>query len=295
MKSSDNRVGANVIWAKYQVWKKTNDQSLLDSMRSDFTVQLDDKVVDVYAPDFWSCRIMYELWLDDKLPQDLKDNAKKLCDKGIYEFPRTLREPGDATVRLSADVKIAKYEEIDLNSVNFGETSGAYIEYSKRQQMADQLLKYSSYISEFVTKYEWEKVDNYHTIAKAFQNQVLNLYQQLAGNNKLVPYECVMGVGFMDLYNATKEDKYLKFAEKLIGANKYHDISLFDKVTCAYFIDKMRTLLKRDDYGPIYDNLFSDIYQNHYDQQYKALYEDMHPGKLFKAENNSLLGIILKI
>ena len=70
------------------------------------------------------------------------------------------------------------------------------------------------------------------------------------------------------------------------------DFVVFD---AAYFIDKMRTLLKRDDYGPIYDNLFSDIYQNHYDQQYKALYEDIHPGKLFKAENNSLLGIILKL
>ncbi|MCJ7740603.1 hypothetical protein MUP32_04795 [Candidatus Microgenomates bacterium] len=289
----DNRVGTNVLWAKYLLWTRTKDTNLLTSIRTDLEMETNTTKVDVYAPDFWSCKLLYEIYQDTAIPQDyqdLKTKAKELCYRGVYFALQLPVKVKKADIEIDVNAELNPIADIDIEKPfkldpDLDKPSD---DYNVNMKLERKLRKFSSYVSDYLAKYKFDQIPNNINIAKALFNDLVDTYSSLGGSNNYVKGECVLGVAALDLHDVTKDQKYLNFATKLFSANKYNDIPLSEKAACGVFVYNLFSTTKDQQYQTTMKNTATSMLSN-YDPNIGAFFQNEYPQKRYEVESNTLI------
>lgn len=263
----DGRIGIYPLWAKFLFWQKTKDKEVGESMKANLNL-FDNNEQRYFQPEFWSCKILYDLFLDTNLSSETKLKTKTLCERAQY-YVEIIKKDG----YLWSDTIITPVPENPQNLDN-----------SKVD-----LSKFSAYASDFSTRYLWDKNTNNLTIAKTLFNLSAASYESQKSKG-FVPGGCVLGIAAIDLYKSTKEEKYKKFSADLFDKiSQQKPIALFDKITCGEWSQHLYNLSHETKYQKRKEKIMQDLINNHYDRAVGAFYTPYGNNRFFEIRENSLM------
>ena len=153
----------------------------------------------------------------------------------------------------------------------------------------DKFKVYTSYASDFATRYDWQKYKDDLTGAKFFFNLALQIFSQQ--NSKL--QDATIGSAALDLYKATQNSIYLEFAKYYL--EKKQTVGCLSTEECA---DYLLFINEIKDYGYFVDyNLreqtVSFIVKKAYDND-KKLFRTMASGSYsYSVKDNSVLSALI--
>ncbi len=285
-KETDIRVGLYALWARFVYWQNTQDASnkLLENLKQDVDNYNDPKKVNTLQPDFYSCRILYDLELDTTLPKEFKKDVQNICDRVSMVMP-------DFT-EFSKTGKIPQYTEVNLSQIFTQKPLG--IVPKEKAKILINFVPYSAYISDLVAKQWWTKDAKYLDMAKAIFNKTVEYYTQLR-TQQSVPEACILGNSALDLYQSTKDNKYLNFAVNLAASKKFDQGSLFAQANCVIFLDNLITQANQIQYTKTKKDLTNQLIKNNYDSKGGAFFSMEGENKIYNVKDNALMIKVLTL
>lgn len=194
----DNRVGLAVAWGRFKYYLQTKDPQDLIILQKDIDILDNSQITEVIQNDFWNCKFMYEMYNGTDLIQTTKDKIKNICLKSS-NYPLTemnLEDPSNIVV----------------------EDNGANIDkVIKGQRLAHDPMTDSTVFTSYATsasdkaiKYIWNRNIMDLKASQIYFNKALALYS--TDKTQIGDESSLLGVAAVDLFNATKNNKYLSFA-----------------------------------------------------------------------------------
>lgn len=197
---TDNRVGAQVIWARFQQYKKTRDANDLASLTNDLATYTDVNRVPTIQNEFWNCKLMSDLIQDTTLSTQIRDSAKQICARGGY-YPLDYDQ-------INTIISSGSFKEPNIQDLLQGKglPSGLTTDIKR-------FTDHAVYSSDFSTKYMLNRQEKDLQIAKLYFTKALYEYGQ--NEQELSDKYALLGIASLDLYKATKNQQYLDEAIKI--------------------------------------------------------------------------------
>ncbi|MDH7476581.1 MAG: hypothetical protein QHH09_03935 [Microgenomates group bacterium] len=216
---TDKQLGIIAMWAHYIFYKKSNKAEELAVVKNHIASYANE----VYQPDFWHCRFLYEIASEPSWSQNEKNQLKKICDDSLY-------------YKYHNAVKNA-LNNLEFNSnyfINAMKTTNKTILYTEIGPLNEQeALMFSTYASDFIAKYRWTNIPQHLFVAKNYFDAALSYYlSHKSDNNVYLPY---LGLAALDIYKVTSNENYLNFAKFIAEqvANMNID-NLSTKISLSY-------------------------------------------------------------
>ncbi|OGK63001.1 hypothetical protein A2334_01555 [Candidatus Roizmanbacteria bacterium RIFOXYB2_FULL_38_10] len=198
----DHRLGALVIWAEAELYKKTKNETLRERMNNDMDIYLDPKKVLTIQPYLWHCRFLLDM-ADDPLWLPEKDKLNKLCDRGRYGvITRQFSSKTEQTIQeIIANLSQGKEPLLYADGFHYN---------------PKLLTNFATQTSEFAAMYLYEPKKNFYEDAFVMYLTALEEYAENkksgADLSMQAPY---LTVATIDMYRMTSDKRYLGFAEIL--------------------------------------------------------------------------------
>jgi len=230
---TDKQVGVTVLWSRYQYYKETQDKEELQIIKEHIKTY---QAVS-FQPDFWHCKLLYEMSQDTVFTTEEKNQLKNMCDRSVY-FRHSKA--------LEAKKDINKFSSADTTSRLVNKGSTLIISDSLPQDDREFLI-YSAYVSEFVSRYRWLNSSFNLEAAKDYFDNALSYYLQRKNSTlSALPF---LTIGALDIYQVTGNKEYLNFASFLTERieNEKRD-KTFDLVALSLLEDSFYKLTKEEKY-----------------------------------------------
>ncbi|MBD3329296.1 hypothetical protein GF357_02270 [Candidatus Dojkabacteria bacterium] len=245
-----NQTGAPVIWAKFKHFEAFSDEDkskeYLAQIDNDLDVYLDQSKVDTLQINFWNCRFLQEIYLSDKVSESIREKALKMCSRNVYN---PLLSQG-FTENFSEQEGYYDYvESVLTGDRSIYETADKSFPLSEQEP---ELISYAVYASDEAAQFKMTEDDYYLERAEYFANQAASIYVNETAENRFFgdSTKCILGVALLDLYRATANDKYIRFASEF-GNNG-------DAISTTADVNAMAVC------GMFYNEMFSELYYDNY-------------------------------
>lgn len=304
----DSRAGLSVLWGSYNLFKKTGNQKDLGRVNYLLNFYSDDKTIERYGLqiNFWNCKWLYLISQEELLNTDQKAKAEKICRLAAY-YPYTQGmdkkkiEQGIEKIEETIDKRESPEGNIKERAVNSNEE--------------EAFISYSTYASDYASKYLWFGRKSSLEYSKDYFYKAVDFFGQ-SSPSKYLDGKCVLGIASLDLYKATKEDKFLNFGKKLFEkeeieslclggkevSSSFCTMSVFEKTTCALFARELAVLTKEEGYSRIEQRLIDSLINSNFDylgypgyqKGYGAFFGlDNFGGRSYSVRENALMGEVL--
>ncbi len=290
---TDSREVIDVVLARYAYWKKTKDTKTLDLLKQDLDVLGDEKKLPQLMPEFWHCKLFYEIWNDKLMPGDLKDKAKASCARSMTSgYPDV-----DLKSILSDTITVTPFPEKsiqELESALNKPEKNITLSPQEEEELQQKYPKYAAYVSDFLNKYQWEKKNQDLEAAKTFFSYALDAYKRAEEAAVIPQKECLLGIASLDFFKTTADDKYRSFAQKLWEKISISPKgSLFSQATCAIFTNEINTITPDKKYGDFLKNLTDEIIKNNHEINSGAFFYKSNGSIIKEIRDNCLLVKVL--
>lgn len=263
----DNRVGIDVIYARFKYWQRTKDENTLKKLKADLTTYNNRKIVQKIQNSFWNCKLMSEISSEKLLDQASRNMAKRICDRST-SFASRIKNNGP----MEENFKPTEFiDDVDLTTA-FSQRKNASV--PPEINPSDQsLTEYAVFSSDFSAKFVWKKINNYLLIAKSLFNAAFSSYISTRRQaDAFIDGECNLGIAALDLYKSTNEEKYLTFAKDLFKEDLIGKISILKKdnaseqISCALFSEQLFRATKDNRYKEARAEMLQTLLINNYDE-----------------------------
>jgi len=270
--------GAQVIWARFQHFAKTGDNTDLQKINQDLTTYLDPKVVPYIQNRFFSCKLLYEI-ISSKNPatSSLNDKLAELCNRNTHN-PFDLNE---------INALISKNEDKDPNLDSFLVGQAQTTALTKNQ---GNLLEPEILSSEYSTRFLWfSDPTDLRRAKQYFIKATMDFDSKLKSADAKT---ATLGIASLDLYQATQEKKYMEIAETLFPeSGKCSEVS--DCAYMAMFARQMFLMSNEDRWKQLELQVLKTAIAKGYDVDQKAFHTFGNTRQTFDMMNNSFLAGLL--
>lgn len=241
----DYKSGISVIWGRYQYYSFTRQKNQLSILNQDLSAYLDKSRIPTVQIDFWDCKLMYNLWKSNILSDDLKQKAKIICTRGQYDV-----KTFDVFTKFYKDPVEPDPDQI-INGKQY-----------PNLLPSDKTLfdEYAAYSAESASMYSWFKRKN--DLLEAKSNFIDALITYDLKNNQ--QNHSSLGIASADLYYATYEDKYLRFAKYILNTNS-HCHTLMECISRTILAKEIFTITKDGSYDKISKSEINNIISHYFD------------------------------
>jgi len=301
--SVDHRISLYVIWARLAYWKKTGDQAVLSQLEADLDTLLDSAKTPILQAEMWSCRISADIWQETNIPQSTKDKAKAVCQKAKPKDAKIILSKLDQTKTFDPDQEKSKLNTIDIN--NPIPATAANPNDQEFKNWDDARLYFNSSVvstSDFVGKYLMDNNQDNLQVAKLLFTYITDDYQSKRALRSVLdknyPDKCLWGIAAADLYQATKENQYLSFAQNLLdkeisGPLSAGQSSLFSKTICSLSASELYKVSPDAKYQNFETSLLQNMIANNFDSTNNYFFSKNGDNIEAEIKTNALLVKIL--
>lgn len=268
---TDKQVSITALWSRYRRYKISGDQSELTQIATDILQyskrsEIEDYWQKVYQPDFWHCKLLYDMAHDNIFSKEYQDALYSICQNNSYFLSR---------------IELA-------NIANENKLDKIYPQDKRRFAI------YNTMISDFVSLYRWTKDERLLKIAKMYFTNAKNYY---LANNLLPSDSSYLTIASLDLYLATNDKIYLDFANNLF--NRFTDSDrqnlTLDQLaelclSSQYYYDNIS---KNQKYQIIKNDSVSRLIERGWDSQKGAFHGFTEKDKSYETRNNALINVCL--
>ena len=217
---TDKQVSITALWGQYQYYKNTGNLSELDQIKQNLVnyskrSEIQDYWLKVYQPDFWHCKLLYEMSKDNVFNAEYKNYLKNICQNNAYFLSSS---------------KLVTF--VDNNQ------QGRLMPQDQRR-----FAIYNSMISDFASLYLWLGNEQYLKVAQMYFNNAKNYYT----TKKIPPSDSAyLTLASLDLYLVSKDKTYLDFADSLYNQFNTADLNSLNLnqltelcLTSRYYFDNI--------------------------------------------------------
>ena len=270
---TNKQLGIYVVWARYRNYINTKNQKDYINLVKDLDTLTTPVIGFPAQNDFLNCKLMYEISQSGIFDKDnSKEKVDDICLGSIHygpeldEFSRTLGQN--------------KYNlEPQINEVISGKSIDKW-EIANPQSFN----KYALYASDLTYVYKWQKTTVDLEAAKYYFKMALQIFSNK--NPNLGDSE--LGLGALDLYRETKDQRYMDFIDYYLDyKTNTKCISLDD---CAYyimFLDEYYALTKKAEIRNRINGILQMLIKEGYDKQ-KGVFHSIN-GKTYTTLTNALI------
>lgn len=282
-----------MIWGRVKYYEQTKDQEALNKILEDFNT-LSTKILQLNR---WNCKLMYDIWQNSGISQEIKNKALALCEKGGYEGSQEDSiEDQNIEDLISETIK----NIVNKQSINIDKR------YDKKI-LEENFYRNASCTSENAIISNWNELIKDDKIRLGIKKSGLTLFRNaLFGYSlKEVPsvYDnSILGVASLDYYKITNQKDYLDFALYLYEKNKtisMDKIFSYDYAYDAFFTRELKNLITKEEYDENYKKIVFNIINNGFDYKgynaefkNKGAFHNSYKTYLTK-ENGLIVGLIL--
>lgn len=287
----DSRIGINALWSHfihYQIKKDTQDLIQIDNIIAYYN---SPESVGVQA-NFWSCKILNEIWKSNILNDTQNEKIKKLC------LQSTFYRPYASDLQIN-NPNINKYKFLDAS---FIVPDLFYQNYDASSYENNKSILYSAFSSDYVNRFLFSQDKKDLDDAQIYFNAaVITLRQQ--PKNTYINGRCVLGIAALDLYQATNNEDYLNFTKNFTenegldsyaqyinktdsNIPKYFQNSVFERASCSILYHDIYKLTSDSKYKNYSSNLFSNIADKSFDKIAAFSFDDAN--YYYSLKENSL-------
>lgn len=297
--SSSNRTGPVVIWGETKYLEKVEDPSQREILLSDIGLYLDKKKVVIIQPDFFTRRLLYEVFQSSVIYGETRERVKELA---LEAKPVETNNLGFIKERLAKGERppevislINKFSTEGKNKKGISFTS----DFNSRMVAA--------FAADFLSFYQWNKDINDLKIAQwLFYDAV---FDYLTEREKMSETTiCLTGIASLDFYRFNEQEAFLSFAKKIFSSEKRINqacwlnnscsggVSLMPPVTCAFFAKELGSVEPTNSqYKDYVKKTLDYLIKNNYDSTDGCFFDSNTVNKNKEVIANALLvGLLSK-
>ena len=286
----DPKVAVHVMWARFKYFQATGDRNQLDAINQDletFTGLYQNPSNTIsYQINHPTCTLLYDLWQTDEFTSDQKQKMQDLCSKSTF--------PGAEVDEINQEIANRVIPpEMDTGSVIRGEKL-PYRGIVNIEDFRNGYYKYAISASDMISQYLWLNKTAQLTVAKQLVDKATQIFSNEKEGKLVNQASMVLGASIVDLYIATKDQKYLDFAKYLAQVQESRLCQNTEECSYhLYFLDKLFKVTQDLRYRDAINNLISYLKNTAFDDQTGA-FQSMIPKVVsFETRNNSLLAGII--
>ncbi|KKS47293.1 hypothetical protein A3J20_04955 [Candidatus Gottesmanbacteria bacterium RIFCSPLOWO2_02_FULL_42_29] len=223
---TNKQYGLYVLWARYKNFLNTNKEVDLVKIKNDIIILTTPEIGFPAQNDSYNCKLMWEMSQSEVFDKENKEAIDQVCIGSIHFGPE-MNE-------FNRSIKQKKYDlDPKIDEVIEGKVLDKW-------EIANSLAfnKYALYASDLTYVYYYLGNNDDLDAAKFYFDMALQIISNK--DNKLE--DAVLGIASIDLYKATKEAKYLDFANYFLQAKS--KIGCNSAEDCAYYIMFLQELSK---------------------------------------------------
>lgn len=252
---TDRQLTFPVIWSMYHYYLKTKKQSILNDIKEIILSFSNTQT----QPNFWHCRVLYDLYQSNDFSPSEKEKIKTLCLDGV-NFDLPVIEP---FIEKSRPESFNAQQIINkINDINQGKVISDQINIKDEWDF----IIYSANISNFVYRYYWFKEPRDLQTARTYFDHALAYYQN--NQEQYLSGLPIMIIGALDLYEATKNPEYLTLAKYLYQKNLEKETVFKNKLNQITFFmlleKKMYDVTKEEKYNSLLSSHIKFVYDSYY-------------------------------
>lgn len=273
-----------VLWSKFKYAQKIGNYD--DFIKE---VNLSQEIIKEHSLQYygWNCKLLYETWQSDKLPQITKDQIKNFCIKSEYEFEDGLKLPLDLdqTLLINIDKVMNNQSLSKINSVF---------------DLKESFYNNAFLVSEIVTRKLWEETQailysesnlSESDLAKIYFNKALVGYSMK--ENLEIKDSAILGIASVDMYRLTKDEKYLNFAEYLLNLKlKLGEDVPYSLIYQALLAQDLAVITQNQSYNVINEKAIAGIVGNNEESEYQKGAFKAPSDAYYLKENSLIVGLL---
>lgn len=278
--------GIYTAWGRFHLFRTTGNNLQKEKLQSDLKTYADESIIPTIQNYFWNCKLMYELWNAPELDQTSKDNAVKICVRGLYE-------PAEYEPVIKVAEHIKEVTDANLDSA----LTGRSVLYGQATS-SEKFIQNAAYSSDLAYKSKLYRDEKYLKQAQVFFLRALYTY----GSEKQMYEENsgVLGIAAFDLFIITQNKKYLEIAKQIINDRTTRRCSFLFPCIIDYMLAKSLYLYTDDQkYNDMKENYLSEIINNFMDKEkftktsdFNGLYNQTTDSLIYPTRENALfLGV----
>lgn len=267
------QAGIYGAWANYQAYKFSTNNLRLEMLRTDLKTYSDENIIPTIQNYFWNCKLMYDIWSDITFPQEDRDNALRICVRGLLE-------PNEYDEIKQLANQITNITEKDINEA----LNGKNMPYNM-EAIQGNFIVYSANASDLVYKSKIYQQDSFKKEAELYFLKALYLY----GSNKqeLETKSGTLGIAALDLYLLTKNENYYKISKQIINDRSIRECNvLLDCIVDYMLSGQLYVYTDEENYKSLKNNYLAEILTKYMDNDAFAKHRNL--GSLYIKNNDRL-------
>jgi len=278
------RITPFVLWSKFKYAQ--NNGNYNDFIKE---VNLSQESIKEHSLQYyeWNCKLLYETWQSDKLPQTTKDQIKNFCIKSEYEFEDGLKLSPDLDQTLLTNIDKIK------NNQSLSKINSVF-------DLKEFFYNNAFLVSEMVTRKLWKETQavlysesnlSESDLAKIYFNKALVGYSMK--ENLEIKDSAILGISSVDMYRLTKDEKYLNFAEYLLNLKlELGEDVPYSLIYKALLAQNLSTITQNQSYKSIAEASLSDMVKYNKENKYQKGAFKAPSNAYYLRENSLIVGLL---
>lgn len=290
----DNRIGAVGLWAWYRNYLDTKSYESTSIMAKDIQTYTNPAKVPTIQPNFWNCKLLYELWKSSDFTQDQKDDIQIICARALYNtFDLTFPEG----VSVEETAKLQATQETD------GKRLSSELVFLEPVQ-PDRLYEYAVNASERAAMWQWAAQAEDMTQSHLYFMGAVEALRATADRGAQADMASLVGIAALDINKIDPSPAFPNYAKYLFKTYANDACTTLEYCTWrAWFYNE---LYKRDgdvQYKNARDKVLSALYDTKFDSEglkgyalgKQAYYDAEQKNRYWMVPNLMLSGLLEEI
>lgn len=260
----------SVVWARYQYFRKTNDQIELSRIIRDIDVfdnlYSQPENSNLRQSTQWMCKTLFEIGHDNSFI-DQRSKIEYLCQNTWYA--------GAAMADVKS--KVERNEAIpepEIESAIQGSTV-PYDTVIDPDRYLHGFYWYAVSASNLLSHYRWFNDNSMLLQAKLIYRKALQIYSNKKNDSKFLERgDAVIAVAALEFYKETNQKKYMDFVTSYINSRQNKPITnLSDAATYLFLLDEVYKETQDVQYQTLISSLIPNLVNDHYNSNLGAFRE----------------------
>jgi len=258
--AKDHRIGLNVLWAETKYVEKSNDLSILDRLRKDIDLYLDEDKVPIISVELWDKIIFYDMLQSPIFSPADKTKIENLAKKSG-------RQDNRAALKVQEEVRAPDYQEPDFDLLLASSGKNADSKISEEDLRLTAIDAHEALYS-----YVWKNNPEDLKVAKQLLYDTLQGY--LSAKNISQENRCFLGLTTARFYNHLKTAPVLQTAVKIFQDSRIEQSCWFNKTCpvntnpalfCQMFTSELYKATQDQKYSDLKEGILDLLVNNNYD------------------------------
>ena len=203
----NDRSGLAAAWARYKYFQKTNDTEQKQKLLVDARNLADRSKVETLQPDYWSCKLMYEMWQEASFTDEEKNLFKEVCLRALYYVPE---ENQMKSLISSNSVNLdAMFQEVTAETVKADFPLRPDMDYQYAAHASDKLAEF---------KFTSDNLDR--QLGLFWFKRAAATYFETKNNNTSSNFSPMIGISAVDVWRETNDQSFMDFAQEIYTENQ---------------------------------------------------------------------------